>query len=94
MHHVPVDAQSGSARDPSPNRLLAAPRLAGIVAAAGLLTDAVSAVFGPVMAASTSSRRVARGQWLEPASGLRLGQAGSLTQTEVPGDVRRGGCWR
>ena len=37
MHHVPVDAQSGSARDPSPNRLLAAPRLVGIVAAAGLL---------------------------------------------------------
>ena len=73
---------------------MAAPRLAGIVAAAGLLTGAVSAVFGPVMAASPSSRRTARGQWLEPASGLRLGQAGSLTQTEVPGAVRRAGCWR
>jgi hypothetical protein len=40
--------------------------LAEIVAAAGLLTGAVSAVFGPVMAASPSSRRTACGQSLEP----------------------------
>jgi len=31
---------------------------------------------------------------LEPASRLRLGRVGSLTQTEVPGDVRRARCWR
>jgi hypothetical protein len=71
----------------------AAPRLAGIVVAEGLLTGAVSAVLSPVMTASTSSRRSARGSaWNQPC--LRLGQVGSLTQTEVPGDVRRAGCWR
>jgi hypothetical protein len=44
MHHVPVDAQGGSACDLSPNRLLAAPRLAGIAAAEDVLTGAVPVV--------------------------------------------------
>jgi hypothetical protein len=47
----------------------AAPRLAGIVVAEGLLTGAVSAVLSPVMTASTSSRRSARGSaWNPPMS--------------------------
>jgi hypothetical protein len=37
--------------------LLAAPRLAGIVATVGVLTGAGSAVFSPVTATSTGSRR-------------------------------------
>jgi hypothetical protein len=47
MHYVPVDAQSGSACDLSPNRLLAAPRLAGIVAAEDLLTGGVPVLLSP-----------------------------------------------
>jgi hypothetical protein len=48
-----------------------------------------SAVFSPVTATSTGSRRPARGSAWNPTSRLRLGQAGSLTRTEVLGEVRR-----
>ena len=60
---------------------------------AGLLTGAVSAVLSQVTTASTSSRRQRVGA-LGTRPCLRLGQAGSPAQTEVPGDVRRAGCWR
>ena len=89
MHHVPVDAQGGSACDLSPNRLLAAPRLAGIAAAEDLLTGAVPVVLSPVTPPAPVRAAQRAGV---PGNCPRLGrgQVGALTPTEAPGGVRRG----